>query len=105
MTQSQFRQFETDWKVYKQLLRLQPQQLVSYLYNACNDAVRNTITNSHPNFLNQTEEEALKTVKLIVTRNVRPGVHRKTFIKIEQGDTQSIKDFVNTPEYAPLCCC
>ena len=75
MTQSQFRQFENDWRAYKQLLNLLPQQLVSHLYNACDETVRNTITNSHPDFLNTTEVLALATIKKIVTRKVNPAVH------------------------------
>ena len=62
MTQSQFRQFLTDWKVYKQLVNLQPQQLVPHLYNACDDTVRNAITNLHPDILTKSEEQALETV-------------------------------------------
>ena len=93
MTQAQYRHFENDWRACKQLLRLQPQQVVPYLYNACDQTVRNTITNAHPDFLNKTEEEALKTIKQIVTHKINPAVHRKTFTSLIQGD-QSIQQFV-----------
>ena len=94
MTQSQFRQFENDQRAYKQLLNLQPQQLVSHLYNACDEIVRNTITNAHQDFLNTTEVQALAVIKGIVTRRVNPAVHRKTFTSLTQGDTESIQQFV-----------
>ena len=94
MTQSQYRQFMNDWKAYKQLLHLPPRQLVPYLYNACDETVRNTITNSHPDFLDKTEEEALKTIKRIVTQKVNPAVHQKTFTSLMQGDQETIQQFV-----------
>ena len=103
MTQSQFRQFENDWRAYKQLLNLPPQQLVLYLYNACDDTVRNTITNAHPGFLDKTEEEALKTIKLIVTKKVYRGVHRKAFINMRQGD-DTIQQFVVNLRSAAVEC-
>lgn len=84
MTQAQYRQFMNDWRAYKQLLHLPPRQLVPYLYNECDETVHNTITNSHPDFLDKTEEEALETIKRIVTHKVNPAVHRKTFTSLMQ---------------------
>ena len=95
MTQSQFRQFENDWRAYKQLLNLLPLQLVSHLYNACDETVRNTITNSHPDFLNKTEVQALAAIKTIVTRKVNPAGHRKTFTSLTQGDTEQYNNLLS----------
>ena len=72
----------------------EPQQLVLHLYNACDETVRNTITNSYQDFLNTTEVLALAAIKSIVTRKVNPAVHRKTFTSLTQGDTESIQQFV-----------
>ena len=94
MTQSQFRQFENDWRVYKQLINLQPDKLVLHLYNACEDSVRNTITNAHPDFLSKTEDQALETIKSIVTHKVNPAVHRKAFTSIIQNDQETIQTFL-----------
>ena len=94
MSLSQFRQFENDWTVYKQLLNLPLDQRVPYLYNVCDDTVRNTITNSHKDFLTQTEPLALQTIKQIVTRTSNPSVHRKSFTSITQDEHETIQAFV-----------
>ena len=94
MTQSQFRQFENDWRVYKEIVQLQTHQCVNHLYNTCDDTVRNTITNAHPNFFGSTEVDALAIIKSIVTHKVNPAVHRKAFTAIFQGEQENVQTFL-----------
>ena len=66
MTSPQFRKFLQDWSVYKNITHLQQQDVTSHLYNTCDDSVRNSLINTHPDFLTYTEEIALETLKAIV---------------------------------------
>ena len=94
MTRPQFRKFQQDWVVYKQLTHLQPAQFMAHLYNACNEEVQISLINMHPDFLSLNEEDALKVIEPIVTVRSNPAVHRKAFGELMQGENQSIKNYV-----------
>ena len=79
MTRPQFRKFETDWIVYKQITNLLPSQSTYYLYHACNEEVQMALINTHPDFLSLAEKDALKCIEPIVTVRSNPAIHRKAF--------------------------
>ena len=94
MTKVQFRKFQQDWLVYKQLTNLQPAQASAHLYNACNEEVQMSIINTHPDFSQFDEKKALEIIEPIVTVNSNPAVHRKAFVELLQTENQSVKNFV-----------
>ena len=92
MTHPQFRKFENDWKVYKSITNLQQAQFASHLYNTCDDPVQNSLLNTHPDFLDYNEVDALEAIKSIVTQRINPELHRMEFRTIQQLATESIKE-------------
>ena len=94
MTRPQYRKFQQDWVVYKQITNLQPARSTAHLYNACNDEVQMSLINTHPDFLSMNEEDALKAIEPIVTVRSNPAVHRKAFGELIQGENQTVKNFV-----------
>ena len=51
MTCPQYRKFQQDWQVYKQITHLQPGQYTAHLYNACDEEVQMSIISTQPDFL------------------------------------------------------
>ena len=51
MTHPQFRKFQQDWAVYKQLTNLQQAQFTAHLYNACNEEVQMSLIKTPQIFL------------------------------------------------------
>ena len=94
MTHPQFRKFLQDWNVYKNITHLQQPQFTAHLYNACDDAVQNSLINTFPGFLELSEVEAIAALKTTVTQRVNPELHRKEFGDILQGEKETIKNFV-----------
>ena len=94
MTRPQYRKFQQDWIVYKQITSLQPSQATAYLYTACNEEVKTSLINTHPGFLSEDETTALKLIEEIVTVRSNPAVHRKAFAELIQEENQSVKTFV-----------
>ena len=79
MTHPQFRKFLQDWNVYKNITHLQQPQFTAHLYNACDDAVQNSLINTFPGFLELSEVEAIAALKTTVTQRVNPELHCKEF--------------------------
>ena len=104
MTRPQFRKFQQDWTVNKQLTNLQQAQFTAHLYNACNEEVQMSLINTHPNFLTLSESDALDLIEPIVTIRSNPAVHRKAFGELIQGEHQSIKNFVVCLRSAAIDC-
>ena len=94
MTKPQFRKFQQDWTVYKQITHLHADDTTPHLYNACDDTVQTALTNTYSNFLSFDEKKALEVIESIVTIRVNPAVHRKAFGGLTQGSTTSVKSFV-----------
>ena len=94
MNHQQFRKFQQDWVVFKQISHAQPADLTAYLYNACNEEVKMAIINTEPDFLKLNEGDALKVLEPIVTVRSNPAVHRKAFGELVQEENQTIKNFV-----------
>ena len=94
ITHPQFRKFKIDWNVYKTISNIQPNQIPAQLYSTCDSDVQNSIINTAADFFNQTEEEILRTLELIVTKRTNPTVHRMTFGNITQFDGESTNDYV-----------
>ena len=94
MTHPQFRKFQQDWKVYKQITRLQSADATHHLYNTCDDDVQVSLINSNEDFLSLGETEAMKVIESTVTVRVNPAVHRKSFGEMRQGETETVKAFV-----------
>ena len=94
MTRPQYRKFQQDWIVYKQLTHLQPEQFTAHLYNTCNEEVQMSLINMHPDFLTLNETDALEVIEPLVTVRSNPAVHRKAFGELTQSENQSIKNFV-----------
>ena len=94
MTQQQFRKFQQDWTVYKQITHLPLSQAAAHLYNACDEAVQTSLINTHPDFLTMDETTAMKTIETLVTLRVNPAVHRKAFGELTQGEKESVQTFV-----------
>ena len=93
MTRPQFRKFQQDWTVYKQITLLQPSQTTAHLYNACNEEVQTSLINTHPDFLKEVEDNALKLIESIVTIRSNPAVHRKAFAELVQEEGQAVKTY------------
>ena len=104
MTPPQFRKFEQDWVVFKNITHLQPEHFTGHMYNACDETVQNAIINTYPNFITLSEVEALKALKSVVTQRVNLELHRKIFGDIMQGEKELIKDFVVKLRSAAIDC-
>ena len=50
ITHPQFREFRTDWNVFKKITNLPDSQIHAQLYNSCNESVQNSSVNSVPKF-------------------------------------------------------
>ena len=94
MNHQQFRKFQQDWVVFKQITHIQIGELTAHLYNACNEEVKMAIINTHPDFLTLNEGDALKVLEPIVTVGSNPAVHRKAFGELLQEENQTIKNFI-----------
>ena len=94
MTKPQFRKFRIDWQMFKQSVRLQDDQLHSYLYNCCDPHVQNALVNANSQFTTLTEEELLTLLEGLVTKESNPTVHRLHFASIYQQEKETIKNFI-----------
>ena len=94
MTMAEFRKFNIDWGVYRELSGIRTEQVALHLYNACDSMVQNAIINSDIEFFKANESENLKMLENIVTKKSNPSVHRLAFRGIEQSDSEAVKDFI-----------
>ena len=94
MTMAEFRKFNIDWGVYRELLGIRTEQVALHLYNAFDSMVQNAIINSDIEFFKANESENLKMLENIVTKKSNPSVHRLAFRGIEQSDSEAVKDFI-----------
>ena len=94
MTHPQFRKFKIDWDVYKKISNVPVSNLPAQLYHICDDTLQHSIVNTVPNFFTSTEEDLLKILEKIVTKQSNPAVHRLTFSNVYQSDNESIKDYL-----------
>ena len=79
MTHPAFRKIKIDWEVYKTITSIPVQDLTAHLYSACEAAFQSNLINANVNFLQLSEEDALKQIETIVTKSANPAVHRKRF--------------------------
>ena len=94
MTAAEFRKFKLDWEVYKTITQLSKSQIAPQLYTACDTEVQNSIINTAPGFLTDDENDNMKTIETIVTRQSNPAVHRLTFSNITQTESETITAFL-----------
>ena len=104
MTQPQFRKFQQDWIVYKQITQITLADAAAHLYNACDDAVQTSLINTYSNFLTMDEKTALDTIKSVVTSQINPGVHIKNFGELMQGEKETVQHFMVTLRSAASDC-
>ena len=94
MTSAEFRKFKLDWEVYKTITNLPLNQIVPQLYSSCDAEVQNSIINTNPDFLKVEEDDIIKLVEKIVTKQANPAVHRLTFSNINQSENETINSFL-----------
>ena len=59
MTPQQFRKFRIDWDVFTKMTNMPSSQFNIHLYNCADEAVQNTIINTHPNFFTTDPDKLL----------------------------------------------
>ena len=64
------------------------------LYNACNDTVQYSLTNSHLTFFDIDESAMLKAIEKKVTKSVNPAVHWMNLGNLMQSEVESTKGFL-----------
>ena len=104
MTNSQFREFRIEWTMFKQSVRLQDDQIHSYLYNCCDSQVQNALVNSNKEFATLSEEALLKLLESLVTKTSNPSVHQVHFYATYQQEKEPIRRFLERlQEISPDC--
>ena len=93
MTHPQFCKFHVDWDIYKGISSLSPERYNAHLYNACDETVQTSFVNTKPKFLELTEEQLLKTIENIVTKQINPAVYCMNFGALQQFEHETIQDF------------
>ena len=94
MTLPQFRKFRTDWNVYITITRIPVSERTAHLYSACDSAVQSSAISAKPTFLSLAESVALDLIESLVTKQANPAVHRLSFTKLHQGESECIQDFL-----------
>ena len=72
--------------MFKQSVRLQADQIHSYLYGCCDPHVQNALVNANSNFITLTEDALITLLEGIVTKKSNPTVHRLHFEGIYQQE-------------------
>ena len=89
-----FQKFRIDWDIFTRMTNLPTAQTNVQLYNCTNEAVQNSIINTHPDFFNTSPNKLLDMLKALVTRKSNPMVHRISFSLIAQSDKETIQNYV-----------
>lgn len=94
LTRPQFRKFQIDWDVYKNIACIETERIPAQLYSLCDANVQNSIINTAPRFFECNESDIMDTLERIVTKRANPTVHRMAFYSIKQADNESINDYL-----------
>ena len=79
---------------FKQIIQLPVDQIAVYLYHSCDNEVQNSLILSADDKFTLSEQEIMKLLERIVTKQANPLVHRLAFCEMLQSEDESIKDFV-----------
>ena len=111
MTPRQFRKFQIDWDVFIKMTTIPSSQADIRLYNCADEAVQNTIINTHPNFFTTDPDKLLDMLEILVTQRSNPIVHRLAFASMSHNKDEPIQNYlvrfravaVNSIFTCPLC--
>ena len=64
-----------------------------HLYNCPDEAVQNTLINTHPNFFTTDPDKLLDMVEALVTQRSNPIIHRLAFGSMSQDEDEPIQNY------------
>ena len=68
-------------------------QVNIYLYNCADEAVQNSIINTHSNFFITDPNKLLDTIEVLVTQRSNPIVHCLAFASMSQDEDEPIQNY------------
>ena len=99
--------FLFNWNIYKQHLKLGPEEAVRALYFLCPKDIQNNVVSRMGGTVDQfnwEETTLLETIKDIVTTKLSPIVHVQNFHKLTQHENETLNQYLQRLQYQASCC-
>ena len=105
MTETAWRDFESQWLRYKRSTGLTGDDIIDQLISCCSDSLRMNINSDAGSDINtMTEKQILQAMQLIAVRKTNPMVHRNQLRDMKQGEDEAFRNFVSRLKEAAIDC-